>query len=156
MSLQTFLSKIGDFFSGLFNSAKKTWAKLSPEVQNAMLHGSGIIDIINNNVDKVPSFVIALIQSKYPDITTDKIHAGLKGIADALHIAEGVNDGDLEALISNIQKYLASLNGKIWANISGTLAKAIAAFLAPPETKFAAISSLMEFVYQTFIKKQNG
>ena len=139
-------------FGNLFNAAKKTWNKISPELQKAMLSGSGIISIINEHVDASPTFIKEYIQLKYPELTPEKIHEALLKASEGLVIAQELNDTDLLTTIQKIQGYLKGLEGKVWANISQTLAKGIAAFLAPAETKFAAISSLIEFVFQTFIK----
>lgn len=139
-------------FGGLFSAAQKTWNKISPELQKAMLHGSGIISIINTNVDASPDFIVELIQKKFPDLTKESIHESLLKATEGLAIAGSLNNPDLGTTIQLIQGYLSGLKGKVWANISQTLAKGIAAFLAPSGTKFAAISSLIEFVFQTFIK----
>lgn len=154
MFLDSFLGKIGDFFSGLFSSAKKTWAKLSPEIQNALLHGSGIIATINKYVDAAPQFVIDAIVAKYPDLHIDQITQGLKKVAVALNIAIDTNDDDLTVVISKLQQYLASTkdDGKVWATISHSLAALLAVVLSPAETKVASVTSLLEFVYQHFIK----
>lgn len=139
-------------FGGLFNAAQKTWNKISPELQKAMLHGSGIISVINTHVDASPDFIVELLQKKYPDLTKEKIHESLQKATEGLSIGQGIVNADFGTTIQLLQGYLSSLKGKGWANISQTLAKGITAFLAPKETKFAAISSLMEFVFQTFVK----
>ena len=154
--MKKLLAKIGQFFSGLFNGATKTWNKLEPQVKNAILHGSAIVEVINTNLDKAPDFVFDLIQKKFPDIDKEKLHTGLHQISGALGIAEDISSPDVLTLIQNLQIYLSGLKGKVWANISGTIAKALAAALAPPDTKFAAISALMEFVYHSFIKKEKS
>jgi hypothetical protein len=153
MFLDKFLAKIGDFFSGLFNAARRTWKKLSPDVQNAMIHASGVIDIINNNVDKVPDFVVEIIQKKFPDLDLEKLKVGLHAVGTELNLLEGVNDPDLLTLIEKLQKHLESKQGKAWALISSSMSQILAVILAPAETKVAAIISLIEFVYQHFIKK---
>lgn len=151
--MKKLLSLIGLFFTGLFNSAQKTWNKLSPEVKAALMNGSGIIEIINSNIDQTPDFVIQLIQKKFPELTIEKIKDGLHQAALGLSIANEINNADLKATIVNLQKYLEGLKGTTWAKISQTLALGFAAAIAPKGTKFAAISSLMEFVYHSFIKK---
>lgn len=151
--MKKLLSIIGDFFTSLFGGAKKTWKKLSPEVQAALLNGSGIIEIINTNVDEAPDFVIELIQKAFPNLDIEKLKDGLHQAALGLTVAESINNADLQTTIENLQAYLKGLQGTTWAKISQALALGIAAALAPPTTKFAAISSLIEFVYHSFIKK---
>lgn len=151
--LQSFFAAIGTFFSHLFSGAQKTWKKLSPEVQEALMYGSQVIDLINTYVNQTPDFVIQLLLEKFPNFDKEHLLTALHSASVELKIAEDINNDDLVTTIGNLQNYLASLQGDVWAKISETLAKGIAIFTAPPETKWAAISSMMEFVYQTFIKK---
>lgn len=145
--------KIGEFFKGLFNAAKKTWNRLSPEVQEALQHGSGIVAIINQNIDATPDFVLEAILKRFPELTEEKIKDGLTKVAEELKILQGVNDPDLPTLLKNLQVYLGSLSGKGWAVASHLIASAFAIITAPAGTKFAAITSLIEWVYQTFFYK---
>lgn len=154
MFLTDFFNKIGHAFKSIFNSAQKAWNKVSPEIQKALLWGSGAVAIINKNVDAAPVFVLDLIEKKFPGLDREKLHNGMNQIAQALGVAQNINNTDILATIQALQVYLSGLKGKLWANISQTLAAGIAAAIAPPETKFAAISSLVEFVYQHYIKKQ--
>jgi hypothetical protein len=147
------LAAIGSLFTGLFNEAHRVWKKLSPEIQAAMLHGSAIVDVINKNIDAAPAFIIELLQKKFPDLTLEKLHSGLNEVAKGLNIAETVNNDELGTLIEKLQVYLNSLNDGVWAGISHTIASIFAVITVPAGTKFATISSLMEYVYHHFIKK---
>ncbi len=154
MFLDKFLSKIGDVFSSLFNSAKKTWVKLSPEVQNAMLHGSAVFAAINKFRDAAPDFIIDFLTKKYPDLPVEKLFDGLTKVSLALNIAEGINSPDLETTIKNLQAYFASKkdDGKIWATLSHAAASILAVILAPAGTKVAVVISLIEYVFQDKVK----
>jgi hypothetical protein len=147
-------SKIGSFFSDLFNGAAKAWHKLSPEVQNSLLHGSAIVKAINDNINATPDFILDIVQKKFPNLPLDKIKAGLQKVAEGLNVAEGINTDDLLALIKALQDYLATKtkNGTTWAAISHTIASIFAIAVAPKGTKFAVVSSLLEYVYHRFIK----
>lgn len=156
MSLQSFLSKIGLFFTGLFNAAARTWAKVSPEIQDALKHGSGVLAIINQNVEEAPEAVIYLIQEAFPKLDRPTLLAGLRGVAEGLNVADGIVDNDLEGTVERLQKYLAGLKSEraqFWAAISSLAAKLLALAFAPAGTKWATFEALMEFVYQRFIKK---
>lgn len=154
MFLDKLFKAIGSIFTGLFNSAKKTWKKLSPEVQNAMLQASSIVETINTNIDGTPAFIIEILRKKFPGLTVEKLHEYTGKVAAALKLGQELNDPDLETLIVHLQAYLGSLKGKVWAAMSHTIASLFAIVAAPPETKFAIISSLMEYVYQHLIKKE--
>ena len=66
-----FLSFLGKFFTHLFNGAQKAYDKLSPEEKASLIHGSGIIDILNKEIGKTPSEIRALILAKYPDFDSE-------------------------------------------------------------------------------------
>lgn len=147
------LAKIGAFFSGLFDAADKAWNKLEPEVQEAMEKGSKILEIINDNVDKAPEFVIDAIE-RTTGVTKDKLSNGLKQVSDGLNIAKDIEDDSLETTVKNLQVYLESLQGGVWAGISSFSAKLLAFAFAPKGTKWATLEMLGEFVYQKIVKKQ--
>lgn len=151
--ISNLLDKLGHFFKGLFNEAERAWNKLEPEIQTALLHGSGVIAIVNENLDKTPDFVFELIQKKFPDLTEEKLKAGLVKVNEAFKIAEDINNADLLTLLKNLQTFLSSLHGSFWEGVSSTLAQLLSIALAPEMTPFAKISLLAEFVYNKFIKK---
>lgn len=144
---------IGDIFSHVFEGAKKTYESLTPEQQAALLHGSGIIDILNTEVGKTPAEIRALIIQRFPDLDEAKLEAGLIATAHAFNLAVDINS--IEDVIAQLQAYLSSLHGNIWESISHGVAGLLAVLFSPSDTKFAAIGSLVEYVYQTFFKKHN-
>lgn len=135
-------------FTDLFNAAKRTWNKLEPEVQTALVHGSGVIDIINRNLSAIPADIITLIQTKYPDLDVIKLKTGLQAVTTQLTKIEAIPDQDLTKTIQNLQAYLSGLQGKFWEGASSTLAQLLSIVLAPEETIFAKIASLIEYVYR--------
>lgn len=149
------LEKIGQFFAGLFNAAKRAWKKASEPFKDALLKASGIVDIINTNVNSLPPIVIQIILQKFPDLNIDKIKEIILEVSKDLHIAENTADTDLEVMLARLQEVLATTkqdSGKTWAKISHTAYLAIAVLLAPVGTKLAAIVSLAEYVYHDLIK----
>jgi|GEM_PF-2160812 len=156
MSLKSFLLKIGLFFTSLFNAAARTWANVSPEVQDALKQGSGILDIINKHVTESPDIVIRLIQHAFPNVDRESLLVGLRAVTEGLNIADGIVDNDLNETVNRLQKYLSGLKSEraqFWAGISSLAAKLLALAFAPKGTKWATFEALMEFVYQRFIKK---
>ncbi len=135
-------------FTDLFNSAEKAWHKLEPEVQAALIHGSGVVKVINENLDKTPDIVFSIIEKKFPDLTKANLESGLAKVNAAFGIAEGVDSPDLLTLIQNIQKYLSGLKGKFWENASSIISQTLAIALAPDETPFAKIVQFIEFVFR--------
>ena len=142
-------------FTDLFNSAEKAWHKLEPEVQDSLIKGSGIIEVINKNIESTPDEVFELIQKKFPDVTKEKLEAGLQKVSEGFGIATDVtNTPDLQTLITNIQKYLSSLKGKFWESASSIAAQLLSIFFAPDETPFAKVVQFIEYAYRKIILKQ--
>lgn len=143
---------LGSIFKHVMNGAEKTYNELPQEAKDALLHGSGVMEFINSTVGKLPEEIEAGILEKFPDLDAEKLKAGLLQISKAFNL--GVDENSITDIISKLQAYLNSLEGNVWDAIVQGAANILAIFLAPAGTKFAAISSLMEFVYQTFFKKK--
>lgn len=150
--LKKFFEKIGHFFEGIFNAAEHAWKKLEPEAKAALEQASGFVSVINNNLSGSPAFVRELIMQKF-GVTEDQVHAVLTKAAGELNLVADIADPDPLVAIQKLQQYLSNKQGSFWAQASNGLANLIAVLLAPAGTKFAKISMLMEFVYQTFFRK---
>lgn len=139
-------------FTDLFNSIDKAWNKLEPEVQNALLQGSGVISLINQNLQVTPPEVFDLIQKKFPNLTQDKLTESLGKVSAGLNLAQNIENPNLFTTIQNLQTYFSTLKGKSWEGASSTMSQLLSSALAPDETPFAKISMFIEFVYRKKIK----
>lgn len=146
------ISFFGSIFKHVMEGAEKTFNELPKETQDALLHGSGVMEFINTQVDALPEDVEAAILEKFPDLNIDSLKAGLLAVAKGFKL--DVDENSLHDIVSKIQAYLKSLEGNVWNAIVNGAANIVAVFLAPAGTKFGAIASLMEYVYQTFFKKK--
>lgn len=146
------LAAIGSIFTGLFNEMKKVYNDLPQEAKDALLHGTGIIDILNTEIGKTPAELRALILSKYPDLDETKLEEGLFRLIHVFKLLPDSNN--IDDVITAIQSHLKSLEGKEWATFSHAASSLLAALFSGPETKVASIVSLIEYVYQHFFKKQ--
>lgn len=144
--------KIGDWFSHIFQGAKQTWEKVSPEVQSALIQGSTIVALINKYRSETPQFVIDLMEKK--GIPVDKALEVLNKYSSYIGVAQDINNPDILTTVSNLQQYFDKVKpqGKVWAILSHSAAGLISVFLAPPATKVASIVSLLEYVYQEIVK----
>ena len=148
--MPSIFKKIGQFFKNLFNALHKAYNKLSPEQQEALQQGAGLVAIINSNLDAAPEKVKELIQAQYPELDVAKLEEALFNVAQSF----GVTDlSDLDEAIMVIQNHLNSLEGKAWAIASHTAASVIAIAFGPKESKVATFLMLITWVYHTFIKK---
>lgn len=150
--LKKFFQSIGHFFENLFNAAEHAWNKLEPEAKEALQQASAFVSVINNNVSEAPDFVKEILLQRF-NIGEDKIHTSLTKAATELNLVAGIADPDLLTVIQRLQEYLKNKKGSFWAQASNSLANLLAVIFAPTGTKFARISLLMEFVYQTFFRK---
>lgn len=152
---KTFFGKLlaifGNAFSHVFRGAKKTYDNLSDEEKAALLHGSGVISIINTEVGKTPAEIRDSILATYPDLDLPKLENGLFIIAHAFNLVPQENN--IEDIIAKLQAYLSNLKGNIWESISHDLAGLLSIVFAPVGSKFGALISLLEYVYHKYIKK---
>lgn len=152
-----FLSKIGKFFGKLiksiFGSIEKEYNKLPEPQKLALAQGVGLVDILNQYVGQSPAAVRQAIQAKFPDVSVPVMEALLFKLAATF----GLKDiASLDDAIVLVQKHLTETkanDSKLWASISHGAAATLSILFAPPETKFGAIISFIEFVYQKFFKK---
>jgi hypothetical protein len=152
MFLDKLIAAIGHFFRDLFDAAKKAYNNLSPDVQNAMLNGAGVISLVNSMLDKTPAEIRAAIQAQFPNLNETQLEQGLLTMLHTFNVAPNTNS--LEDAIEALKNYLSTHSGGTWETVSHSLGVALAALFAPANTKLATITSLIEFVYQHFIKKQ--
>lgn len=149
------LANIVGFFGSIFHSvmkgAEKTFDELPQETKDALIHGSGIMDVINGLLDGTPDEIRAAIAEKFPDVSPVALEAGLFAVAHGFNLLP--NENDLNDCINKLKEYLKNLHGNVWDAIMHAGASILAIVFAPAGTKFGAITSLLEWVYQTFIKK---
>lgn len=150
MKHKTFFGKlfgwIGDIFT---DSADKLWDELTPEEQNNIKHGSGIVAIINNHLSDVPEAITKAIQDEFPDLNIVSLETALVTICNDLNIS-GITD--IDGAIAAIQKWLSDKVGTKWEWASSALAELITVGLGPGSV-FQKITILIEYAYQKFIKK---
>ena len=130
-------------FTDLFDSAEKAWHKLEPQVQNALLDGSGVVNIINENLQATPQQVFDLIQQKFPALTKEKLTEGLTKVSNGLKVAQDTGNQDLLTTIQNLQTFFSGLQGKFWESASSIAAQVLSTVLSPDDTPFAKISMLI-------------
>jgi hypothetical protein len=141
-------------FSDLFNSVAKAWKKLDPEVKDALVHGSGVISVINEHLQDTPDEVFNIIEQKFPNLSKEKLTGALSEVADKLKVAQNVGDPDLLTTIKNLQAYFSGLKGKFWEGAASTTSQLLSIALSPDDTPFAKVALFIEYVYRKKIKKQ--
>jgi hypothetical protein len=141
---------IAQAFVSLFNAAKRAYKNLDPESQKALQMGTGLIHLINEMTEDTAEDILTAIKEKFPDVPVALIESALFQVAQQFGLNKDVDD--LEEAIDHLKTKLASLDGKVWAAVSHSMASVLAAIFAP-EQRVAVIVSLIEWVYQNFIKR---
>jgi hypothetical protein len=151
---KTFFGKIiaflGHLFSGLFHVAINTYDQLPAEIKDAIAHGTGVVALINEMLEKSPAEIRAAIALKYPNLKEAELEASLISVLHTLNLAEDINS--LEDAIGKIQDWLSKHTEGAWAQVSHAIGVGISHALAPQGTKLATITSVIEAVFQAFHK----
>lgn len=152
----TFFQKLFNFkfhwVTDLFNAMQHAWNHLAEEEKAISLKASGIIAIINQNLDKAPDVVFQLIQAKFPDVTPESVHTLLSKAADFIKIGDGVAALSLEDAIKAFQNHLGSVTGNDWIAVSQKAVGALLTVLLPGTTPLNKITTILEFIYEHFVK----
>lgn len=150
--IKTFLTKVEVDVEGLFNEAKAEYLKLAPKVQAASAAASGIIAILNKDVNTVPDQVWALIETKYPDVTKDTVTAFL---VKANNVVNGANtlsaNATFEEALAALNAYLQTLQGNTWITIIKAIV-AIGVDIITPGTIIQKVELIIEYIYQNLVK----
>lgn len=142
---------ISQAFISLFNAAKRAYKNLDPASQQALQMGTGLIDLINAMTEDTAANILLAIKEKYPNVPVEVIEVALFQVAQQFGLNKDIDD--LEEAIDHLKNRLNELDGKVWAVVSHSMASTLAAIFAPKEQRVAVIVSLIEWVYQNFIKK---
>lgn len=145
-------NKIGDFFEKVWLAAKSAFKKLSPEQQESVMTGSGLIDVINDNLETVPDELRKKVYEKFP--VAKELEPIFYQVANLFGL--NVSTESADDFIDSVQAKLSSLkttNPQEWAIASHSYAAAISLLISPKGTKLSQVVSVLEMVYQKFFKK---
>lgn len=153
---KTFFGKlfgfIGDALFSIFHSAyEKLWKELTPEEQANVVHGSGVVAVINEHLQDAPGVIVTSAQEKFPDLNLQAVEQWLLSACATLGITPPTID--IHGAITAIQKWLVDKGtGKFWEQASQSLVEIIVLIATPSQTIFQKLSVLIEWAYQTFVK----
>jgi len=151
MSLKTFLSSIGHFFTDLFSGIQKVWHSLTEAEQAVSIKASSIIAIINANLTAAPADVLSLIQAAFPTMTKEGLTDLLNKANQILGIADNAASGTFEQALQTLQAYLSKYQGNTWITITRAVVEILVTVLEPG-TIIQKIETVLEYVYQEFVK----
>lgn len=128
------------------------WNKLEPQIQTAMVHGSGIIDEIANDLDKAPATVIDNILSKFTNVKVEDLKPWLAKVQGVFTGIEAIPDQDLATTIENLQEYFKKYVGPKFGDVLSTAAQILTSFIAP-DLLFSKIATYITIAYRIFVRK---
>lgn len=147
-------SKFFSWVGSLFNSMKKVWNKLSDFEKQISVKASGIIAIINANINESPQVLFLLIQTKFPEVTKDKLQSYLTKASGVLGIADSTANLSFEDAVKAFQTYLGKQSGNKWVAVTQGAVGALLSVLSPDATPINKITVILEYVYQNFVKNK--
>lgn len=131
---------------------QKGWDTLGPALKDALVNGSGIINEIAADFNKIPADIIKAIQEKFPALPLDKVKEVLQKIQGEVTQVDAIPADTLEQTIANLQAYFAALKGSsALSRILSQAAQTIASFLSPT-SEFGKIVTYIELAFRLFVK----
>lgn len=145
MSIFSFL---GDLFTSIFSATRKAWNHIPSTIQSQIKNGSSIINILSQYIGQDPNLTIATLQANISiDVTT--LYSTLSTLARYWGLTIPAT---LPELVLTVQAYLKTLQDSEWDRVLSTGAQVLADVLTGATTPFGIIASVIEFVYNEFIK----
>lgn len=141
------------FWAALVNTAKIFWKKLTVLEQTFLANASGIFAIINANLDKSGTDIIALIAAKYPNLDLGFLQGAMQAILKALGILLPGSDfpTDLAGVIEVYKVFLSAHSGDSWVTETQQLVVLLAKQFTPG-TPVQKLILALEYAYQDVVK----
>lgn len=152
----TIAGKILAFIFGSFTrSAVDLFNKQPTDIKDALIRGSAIVDIINQNINLTPTQILSKIIDRFgPDLTNEDLCNALSYACNQLNISTDEINENAISLIRLIQSILFVKGGSTWAAVSSFVAKLISFALSKDvNKKWSIFELLMQTVYDKFVKK---
>lgn len=128
---------------------KAGWEKLDIVTQNALLHGTGILKIVADDLDAVPTDIANTILGKFTDVTKEDLQVWLGKVTAIFTGVAAIPNADLETTIKNLQDYLkGKLKDGSELNSILSAASQILAVIINPDAIIAQIATYAETAYQ--------
>jgi len=141
----------------ILRAARKVYEKMAAIEQSAIVNMSGVLAIINANLDQSGIDITAKIKEQYPDIDLDGLKQALCEVASQLqrttfnYSALRPEDRKVENVVANIAYYLKKFSGDAWIAETKKLVTLLAKFYSP-ETPIQKFFDVLEFVYQDIVR----
>lgn len=144
---ESLLQRFGDWISGIFSSADDVYNKLTDDEKRAAVWGSGLIHVVEQNIDAAPDAVKIAIQTAFPDLSIDVVQGFLDELRNRVDTLNSETPLTLEDAITWAQNYLKNYQGTgtTLDIIRSTAAQILQTLLSPttPIQKFISIGLMV-------------
>lgn len=147
-----FFAKIGLWHPHFEGGITEIYEQLESSEQLAIQEASGLIAVINANLDATPDFIFEIIKLKFPEISKEKVTEVLSKATIALKLVEDNTPENFDDAIVELQVFLSKYEGSTWINATKFVVTELANVLTHRETPVEIIATVLDFVYRTFIK----
>lgn len=150
---ESFIERFGDWITGIFHHSETLYDTLTAEEKKAGVWASGLIAIINANLNAVPAVVITIIQQKFPDLSVDVIHGFLDEVRNKIDNLGSAIPLTLEDAIVWAQQFLGQHEGdhSAWAVITTTAVNLLATLFSPT-TVVEKFINVGLYIYHLIVK----
>jgi hypothetical protein len=149
-----FFYSVGIWHPDLEDGIKAAYDTLHDTEKEAVKTASAWIAVINSSLYLAPDAVFELLAQKFPGITKEKLTAFLNNLNSQIAQADRNVPDDFGAAMEKMQSYLATYEGHSWAAITRAVVEIGAVILSGGKLDISLVGTILEYVYQTFIKLQ--
>lgn len=147
------IAKFGPQMKPIIKTGEDIYDNLNGYAQQGAQWASGIIAIVNQNIDATPPVIKNLIAEKFPDLSLDVVHGFLDTAMAKLNKGRTSIPLTLEDAIAEVQGFLKPHENDptVW----GIVSKGLYTFLAvlfSPDTAAQELEAAGEYVYHLIVK----
>lgn len=128
--------------------------KLHDAEKAAVKQASGRIAVINATLQQTPDEVFTALHEQFPGVNREVLTQWLNQVNDAIFGIAAVVPQDFETALTELQEYLGRYTGNTWVSITRMIVAVAADVLLKGASPAAIIETVLEYVYQTFIKNK--
>jgi hypothetical protein len=148
-----FFNAIGLWKPNFEKSIVKIYEQLQDSERKAIEMASGWVAVVNTNLQATPDFVFDIIQQKFPGVSKEKIAEVFNKVNKALKLVDDNTPETFEDAVAVLQAYLSKFGEHaVWASATKMVVEIAANILTGKATPIQTISTVLEYVYQMFIK----
>ena len=147
-----FFYKIGVWHPSFEEGIVELYSKLHGSEQAAIKMASGWIAVINSNLQATPEVIFTILQTKYPGVTRQNVTNVLNELNGALLKIDTATPEDFNTALARLQEYLGKHEGNVWIALTRAAVGVLADIFLKGKSPIQVIETVLEYVYQTFIK----